>query len=183
MQCLVAAVSVRPSSLGILHQLSLLSHRPLTRSISSASFTCDRKTRRSRVGTHAITPLPGFCRNLPRTPNLGLHPHRLASSSPDGGTGWYESVANSTPVHLTEQLLVSAQEMTGLPWWASIACTTLALRTVITLPLGAYQMAIIAKVCVKPGQCVAQFVENCSSTLSVKVRGSCCCRSRLPIPV
>ncbi|KAJ8397837.1 hypothetical protein AAFF_G00435260 [Aldrovandia affinis] len=60
--------------------------------------------------------------------------------------GWYESVADSTPVHLTEQLLVSVQHATGLPWWASVICTTLAMRTVVTLPLGAYQMVIIAKV-------------------------------------
>lgn len=68
---------------------------------------------------------------------------RCVSSS---GLGWYESVADSTPVHFTEQLLISSQQTTALPWWAGIICTTLALRTVITLPLAVYQAIIIAKV-------------------------------------
>ncbi|XP_064199970.1 cytochrome c oxidase assembly protein COX18, mitochondrial isoform X1 [Anguilla rostrata] len=72
-----------------------------------------------------------------------LAPRRALSSN---RPGWYESMADSTPVHLTEQLLVTMQQTTGLPWWASIIGTTLALRTVITLPLGAYQMVIIGKV-------------------------------------
>nr|XP_023676747.1 mitochondrial inner membrane protein COX18 [Paramormyrops kingsleyae] len=63
-----------------------------------------------------------------------------------GQPGWYESMANSQPIHLTEQLLVTVQQATGLPWWASIICTTAALRTAVTLPLAVYQMVIIAKV-------------------------------------
>lgn len=68
---------------------------------------------------------------------------RCVSSS---GLGWYESVADSTPVQFTEQLLISSQHLTALPWWAGIICTTVALRTVITLPLAVYQAIIIAKV-------------------------------------
>lgn len=84
-------------------------------------------------------------------------PARHASSSSGGGgggggdgdagsPGWYGAIADSNPVHLTEQLLISSHAATGLPWWATIMCTTLALRTVVTLPLGAYQMVIIGKV-------------------------------------
>ncbi|TTJ38839.1 Mitochondrial inner membrane protein COX18 [Bagarius yarrelli] len=69
-----------------------------------------------------------------------------AGSGSGSGSGWYESVADSAPVHFTEQLLISSQQMTALPWWAGIICTTLALRTVITLPLAVYQAAIIAKI-------------------------------------
>ncbi|KAJ8262556.1 hypothetical protein GJAV_G00167760 [Gymnothorax javanicus] len=72
-----------------------------------------------------------------------LAPRRTLSSD---RPGWYESLADSTPVHLTEQVLVTMQGATGLPWWANIICTTLVLRTAITLPLGAYQMVIIGKV-------------------------------------
>lgn len=87
----------------------------------------------------------------PRSPFLTGHPsHTLALQHRRTVTidrpGWYESIAESTPVCLTEQLLVSTQQITGLPWWASIVCTTLALRTAVTLPLGVYQTIIIAKV-------------------------------------
>ncbi|XP_048119420.1 cytochrome c oxidase assembly protein COX18, mitochondrial isoform X1 [Alosa alosa] len=60
--------------------------------------------------------------------------------------GWYESLADSTAVHLMEQLLISTQNATGLPWWANVIATTFALRTVVTLPLGVYQSIIIGKV-------------------------------------
>ena len=70
-----------------------------------------------------------------------------SSSSVDGGGGVWQSLAASTPVQLTEELLVGVQQASGLPWWLSIVCSTLALRTTITLPLAAYQMVIIAKVC------------------------------------
>nr|XP_006629817.2 PREDICTED: mitochondrial inner membrane protein COX18-like [Lepisosteus oculatus] len=69
-----------------------------------------------------------------------------AASAASAGPSWYESLADSAPVHLTEGLLAVTQQATGLPWWASIACTTVALRTAVTLPLGTYQMAIIAKI-------------------------------------
>ncbi|KAI4891841.1 hypothetical protein NFI96_029007, partial [Prochilodus magdalenae] len=78
----------------------------------------------------------------PATRRLELQPCRPISST---RPGWYESIADSGPVHLTEQLLVLSQQTTGLPWWASIICTTLALRTAITLPLAVYQTIIIAK--------------------------------------
>uniref|UniRef100_A0A8C7HYF9 Uncharacterized protein n=1 Tax=Oncorhynchus kisutch TaxID=8019 RepID=A0A8C7HYF9_ONCKI len=64
------------------------------------------------------------------------------------GRGRYESIADSTLVHLTEQLLRSIHQNTGLPWWASTVCTTVALRTVVTLPLGTYKVVILAKACV-----------------------------------
>ncbi|XP_072330919.1 cytochrome c oxidase assembly protein COX18, mitochondrial isoform X1 [Scyliorhinus torazame] len=60
--------------------------------------------------------------------------------------GWYESFVDSVPVQLTQDLLTSVQQTTGLPWWASIICTTMTLRATVTLPLAMYQMYIIAKV-------------------------------------
>ncbi|KAF7664320.1 hypothetical protein LDENG_00179670 [Lucifuga dentata] len=74
--------------------------------------------------------------------------HTLSLRRESGGraTGWYDSVADSAPVHLAEQFLVSLQQASSLPWWASIMVGTLAIRTVITLPLAAYQMIIIGKV-------------------------------------
>uniref|UniRef100_A0A3B4ENH5 Mitochondrial inner membrane protein COX18-like n=1 Tax=Pundamilia nyererei TaxID=303518 RepID=A0A3B4ENH5_9CICH len=61
-------------------------------------------------------------------------------------SGWYSSLADSTPVHLCEQLLVSVQEASGLPWWFSICVATLSVRTLVTLPLAAYQLVVISKV-------------------------------------
>ncbi|XP_042372637.1 cytochrome c oxidase assembly protein COX18, mitochondrial [Plectropomus leopardus] len=63
-----------------------------------------------------------------------------------GAAGWYSSLSDSAPVHLSEQLLVSVQQVSGLPWWLSIVVATLTVRTLITLPLAAYQMVIISRV-------------------------------------
>ncbi|XP_016421161.1 cytochrome c oxidase assembly protein COX18, mitochondrial [Sinocyclocheilus rhinocerous] len=124
----------------ICHYGSLAKLRPHIRSISHRSSYLDSRT-------HSIRPLccssPLLAGHASITLTVGLQPRRTITTD---RLSWYESVADSTPVYLTEQLLVSAQQMTGLPWWASIMCTTLALRTAITLPLGIYQSIIIAKV-------------------------------------
>ncbi|XP_072549808.1 cytochrome c oxidase assembly protein COX18, mitochondrial [Salminus brasiliensis] len=110
--------------------------RSQVRSISHVVLTVDHRG-------HPARPL--LCK--PQTPSvlwpLTLQPCRAVSSV---RPGWYESIADSGPVHLTEQLLVFSQQATGLPWWASIVCTTLALRTAVTLPLAVYQAIIMAKV-------------------------------------
>lgn len=63
-----------------------------------------------------------------------------------GAGGWYGGLADSAPVHLCENFLVSVHQVSGLPWWLSIAMATASIRTFITLPLAAYQLVIIAKV-------------------------------------
>ncbi|KTF81136.1 hypothetical protein cypCar_00005244 [Cyprinus carpio] len=127
-------------NLRICHYGNLTTLRPDIRSVSQVSSYLDTRT-------HSIRPLccrsPLLAGHASITPTLGLEPRRTITTD---RPSWYESVADSTPVYLTEQLLVSTQQMTGLPWWASIMCTTLALRTAITLPLGIYQSIIIAKV-------------------------------------
>ncbi len=119
---------------------SLAKLRPHIRSVSQGPPIWTSRT-------HSIRPLcwqsPILAGHASITLTVGLQSRRTISTD---RLSWYESVADSTPVYLTEQLLVSAQQMTGLPWWASIICTTLALRTAITLPLGIYQSIIIAKV-------------------------------------
>ncbi|KAM8939388.1 cytochrome c oxidase assembly protein COX18, mitochondrial [Pelodytes ibericus] len=70
----------------------------------------------------------------------------LSAAAPNTGYGLYESLADSAPVHLAETMLVTLQEVSGLPWWANIVCTTIALRTAVTFPLSAYQMFILAKI-------------------------------------
>ncbi|XP_043557753.1 cytochrome c oxidase assembly protein COX18, mitochondrial isoform X1 [Chiloscyllium plagiosum] len=79
-----------------------------------------------------------------RTVSLSSCVPASAVSTPQ--PGWYESFADSVPVQLTQDLLTNVQQVTGLPWWASIICTTLALRATVTFPLAIYQMYIIAKV-------------------------------------
>ncbi|TDG95882.1 hypothetical protein EPR50_G00244250 [Perca flavescens] len=64
----------------------------------------------------------------------------------DGAAGWYGGLSDSAPVHLCEHFLVSVQQLSGLPWWLSIVVATLSVRTLITLPLAAYQMVVLAKV-------------------------------------
>lgn len=68
------------------------------------------------------------------------------NSSISDTSGWYSSLAESCPVHLCEQYLMGVQQLTGLPWWLSIIISTVMVRTLITLPLAAYQVVIIAKV-------------------------------------
>uniref|UniRef100_A0A3B4UVZ3 Cytochrome c oxidase assembly factor COX18 n=1 Tax=Seriola dumerili TaxID=41447 RepID=A0A3B4UVZ3_SERDU len=63
-----------------------------------------------------------------------------------GASGWYSSLADSALVHLCEHFLVSVQQVSGLPWWMSIAVATLSVRTLITLPLAAHQLVIVSKV-------------------------------------
>lgn len=73
----------------------------------------------------------------------------VGGSSSGGGSGtggWYSSLADSAPVHLCEELLVGVQQVSGLPWWMSIVGTTLMTRTLVTLPLAAYQLVILSKV-------------------------------------
>ncbi|XP_073446550.1 cytochrome c oxidase assembly protein COX18, mitochondrial isoform X2 [Dendrobates tinctorius] len=60
--------------------------------------------------------------------------------------GVFAKIADSAPVHLAENVLLSVQEVTGLPWWVTIMCTTIVLRTAVTLPLSVYQMHILGKV-------------------------------------
>lgn len=111
--------------------------KPQVRCVSQGVFRTDSTPRPTRWSASRCVTFP---------PALYLRPGvvRRVSSSP--GSGWYESVADSVPVHFTEQLLISSQHMMALPWWMGIVCTTLALRTVITLPLAVYQAVIIGKV-------------------------------------
>uniref|UniRef100_A0A8D3CPX9 Cytochrome c oxidase assembly factor COX18 n=1 Tax=Scophthalmus maximus TaxID=52904 RepID=A0A8D3CPX9_SCOMX len=103
------------------------------------------------------SPAPGLTWSTPASAGL-LPPVRTASgvSGGDvpadsggfvtGSSGWYSGLADSAPVHLCEHFLVSVQQVCGLPWWLSIIAVTLSVRTLITLPLAAYQLVIISKV-------------------------------------
>ncbi|KAM5193255.1 cytochrome c oxidase assembly protein COX18, mitochondrial isoform 1-T2 [Mantella aurantiaca] len=101
--------------------------------------------------------LPGVCgKNLLLAPCLPLTPPNrnitsgvvFAAASSGQVTydhGVYAKMADSAPVHLAESVLISLQEVTGLPWWANILCATVALRTTVTFPLMIYQAYILAK--------------------------------------
>ena len=117
--------------------------KSLVRHASCSTLLTCRQTPQQHSGPHI--PAPGRVSLSPLTVH---HVRHASSGSPEaaGSPGWYASIADSNLVHLTERLLISSQEATALPWWASIMCTTLALRTAVTLPLGAYQMIVIGKV-------------------------------------
>lgn len=51
-----------------------------------------------------------------------------------------------TPVHVAEQFLLGFQELSGAPWWLSIAAATLTIRSTVTLPLAAYQSVVLHRV-------------------------------------
>ncbi|KAF2361225.1 Membrane insertase OXA1/ALB3/YidC [Trinorchestia longiramus] len=58
----------------------------------------------------------------------------------------FESLASSSPVLKLMTWLQDIHAVLGVPWWLSIILTTVALRTVITLPLALYQQRVIARV-------------------------------------
>ena len=49
------------------------------------------------------------------------------------------------PIGAVQSMLEQVHTNTGLPWWASLALTTAALRTALTFPLMAYSMNNRAK--------------------------------------
>lgn len=60
-------------------------------------------------------------------------------------TGFFKWLSESTLVEYTQNFVLSVHDITGLPWWATIICTTVLLRTTVTLPLAVYQYYILAK--------------------------------------
>lgn len=60
-------------------------------------------------------------------------------------SGFFKTLSESTPVEYCQKFLINVHDVTGLPWWASIICSTVMLRSSITLPLAVYQNYIIAK--------------------------------------
>ncbi|KAM9795574.1 cytochrome c oxidase assembly protein COX18, mitochondrial [Neosynchiropus ocellatus] len=73
-------------------------------------------------------------------------PVRVLSAPARLQSGWSGSVSQSAPVHLAEDYLLHLHELSGLPWWLSIAAATVTARTLVTLPLAAYQLVILARV-------------------------------------
>ena len=50
------------------------------------------------------------------------------------------------PIGYAEKLLETMHDSTGLPWWASLALTTIMLRTLVTLPLSIYASHVSVKI-------------------------------------
>ncbi|XP_026199315.1 cytochrome c oxidase assembly protein COX18, mitochondrial isoform X1 [Anabas testudineus] len=124
------------------------------------------------------SPAPGHTWSAPESAAVFLHRSpvwtqsivRTLSGGPDPGvSGWYSDLADSAPVHLCEHLLVSVQQVSGLPWWLSIAVTTLSVRTLITLPLAAYQLVIISKVEVLQKE-ISELAKRLRYEVSVRAR-------------
>lgn len=63
-----------------------------------------------------------------------------------GLLGFWHSLSTSRPVGIMQDALVMIHDGTGLPWWASIALTTVAFRSIVTLPLTIYQQKITARI-------------------------------------
>ncbi|XP_045463679.1 cytochrome c oxidase assembly protein COX18, mitochondrial [Harmonia axyridis] len=73
----------------------------------------------------------------------------VPSSSDSGFLQTYsemlKSLSESTPVQFMQKSLINVHDYTGLPWWATIICSTILLRTTTTLPLAIYQQIILAR--------------------------------------
>lgn len=72
--------------------------------------------------------------------NVGnFNPSRQFSYQETVTTIW-KSISNSTPVAYLQDGLVILHDSTGLPWWATIILSTVALRSIVTLPFTIYQV-------------------------------------------
>lgn len=58
----------------------------------------------------------------------------------------WQSISSSTPVSYFQEGLIQMHEITGLPWWGTIICSTVLLRTAVTLPLAIFQNKTIARI-------------------------------------
>lgn len=70
----------------------------------------------------------------------------LSGGGAERGSGWSAGLWDAAPVHLCEEVLVGLQQASGFPWWLNIVASTVLVRTVVTLPLAAYQMVILGRV-------------------------------------
>nr|AEE61386.1 unknown [Dendroctonus ponderosae] len=59
--------------------------------------------------------------------------------------GIFKTISESAPVECCQKYLLYVHEVSGLPWWASLVISTVAVRSVVTLPLAVYQQTILAK--------------------------------------
>lgn len=84
----------------------------------------------------------GSCSNL----GVKLGTRSFSRDSSEKGSGWSASLWDAAPVHLCEGVLVGLQQASGFPWWLNIVVSTVLVRTVVTLPLAAYQMVVLARV-------------------------------------
>ncbi|XP_075216958.1 cytochrome c oxidase assembly protein COX18, mitochondrial [Lycorma delicatula] len=61
-------------------------------------------------------------------------------------TSAFQTLSESKAVAVSQKLLVSVHDNSGLPWWATIAVSTILLRFSVTFPLALYQHYILAKI-------------------------------------
>lgn len=84
-------------------------------------------------------------------------------------TGVFRAISESTPVECVQGLLVNLHAATGLPWWATIICTTIMMRSMVTVPLAIYQQYIMAKV-ENINKEMPEIVKEINKEMSVAVR-------------
>lgn len=101
--------------------------RPLTHQISPGC-TMQRGNYSIRHLLLFSRPLPVHCRS-----NLPPSCRHLSSDLP------------YAVIHTAERFFEGVHLHTHLPWWAVIACCTVALRSLITLPLAVHQNKMLAK--------------------------------------
>lgn len=77
-------------------------------------------------------------------PRVAYPGHRSLSYA-ESIAGVWTALSQSAPVACLQDGLINLHDATGLPWWATITVSTLALRSLITLPLAVYQNRNLAK--------------------------------------
>lgn len=80
----------------------------------------------------------------PEPPSASLPPPPDPSAVADAVGSWHAFVYDSVPVQGMQAALEAVHATTGLPWWASIALSTLAFRAAL-LPVVRYQARALAR--------------------------------------
>jgi len=78
------------------------------------------------------------------TSNTATHRY-FSQSIPEKIEDIYRTVSCSKPVEICTDYLISTHSITGLPWWATIAISTIILRTATTFPILIHQNFNLAK--------------------------------------
>lgn len=110
--------------------------------MTSLRFThclrCNLKVRLTPNSNKTFRNAPSFIRNVSF--------YGAVQSLSETQASFFKTLSESAPVGHFQNFLLTVHDYTGLPWWATIIGTTIALRTVITLPLAIHQHYIVAKI-------------------------------------
>lgn len=98
------------------------------------------------MGLYHNLKLQPLFKNAPSATQVrNLSVYGAVQSLADTQQALFKALSESAPVGHFQNFLLTVHDYTGLPWWATIIGTTVALRSLITLPLAIHQHYVVAK--------------------------------------